>query len=318
MSASQAASPTPAAQPQKLDELMMAMDVVDTIRHRELMVEREMGEGARDEALRKRLREIYQGQGLEVTDRIIDEGIKALKESRFVYTPPAPSFNRTLAYMWVARGRIGTLLGVLVAAIVIGWAGYQFGVLAPRERAAEAARIELTETLPKSLKTPHDAIMAMTQQEGARNQANGLLAAGQTALHRGDTASARKAAEGLRDLQQQLEQTYQLRIVSRPGEDTGVFRIPDVNESARNYYLIVEAIGPDGRAINVPIYNEEEGKTVSASKWGVRVSEDIFERVKADKSDDGIVQNAVLGEKIRGELEPRYSMPVLGGKITSW
>jgi hypothetical protein len=88
------AAAVPAAKPQTLDELMLAMDVVDTIRHRELLVERELGQGERDEALRTRLREIYTSQGLTVTDRIIDQGIKALRESRFVY-PPAP--RRTLA-----------------------------------------------------------------------------------------------------------------------------------------------------------------------------------------------------------------------------
>ncbi|NOT41219.1 MAG: hypothetical protein HOP13_12070, partial [Alphaproteobacteria bacterium] len=74
------------AKPQTLDELMLAMDVVDTIRFRELLVERELGQGDRDKALRDRLREIYKSQGIEVTDRVLDEGIKALKESRFVYT----------------------------------------------------------------------------------------------------------------------------------------------------------------------------------------------------------------------------------------
>ena len=88
---SSAAAP---AQSQTLDELMLAMDVVDTIRHRELIVERELGQGERDEALRNRLREIYRGQGIEVSDRTIDEGIKALKESRFVYTPPPPKIGR--------------------------------------------------------------------------------------------------------------------------------------------------------------------------------------------------------------------------------
>ena len=131
MSGSAAASVPAAAKPQTLDELMLAMDVVDTIRHRELLVERELGQGGRDEALRTRLREIYTSQGLAVTDRIIDQGIKALRESRFVYTPPPPSLGRTLALIWIRRHRI---VGI-TAAILIGgtalWAGYQYGIVAP-------------------------------------------------------------------------------------------------------------------------------------------------------------------------------------------
>jgi hypothetical protein len=30
------------------------------------------------------------------------------------------------------------------------------------------------------------------------------------------------------------------------------------------------------------------------------------------------VQNRRMGQKLRGELEPRYDMRVLGGAITSW
>jgi hypothetical protein len=85
-----------------------------------------------------------------------------------------------------------------------------------------------------------------------------------------------------------------------------------------NYYIIVEAIDPDGRTLTLPITNEENGKVENASIWGVRVPEDVFDGVRADKTDDGIVQNRRMGRKLRGELEPRYEMRVLGGAITSW
>ena len=69
---------------------------------------------ARRSSCATRLREIYKSQGIEVPDRIIDEGIKALKESRFVYTPPPPSLGRTLAIIWIRRHRI---LGIIAAII---------------------------------------------------------------------------------------------------------------------------------------------------------------------------------------------------------
>ena len=69
------AAAAPAAAPQKLDELMLAMDVVDTLRHQEGLVEKALAEDERDAALKERLRRIYEGQGLAVTDRILDDGI---------------------------------------------------------------------------------------------------------------------------------------------------------------------------------------------------------------------------------------------------
>src|SRR4051812_44322350 len=91
-------SPAPVAEPgalapppQKLDELMLAMDVVDTLRHQDSLVARELDETRREAQLIERLRQIYRGQGIEVPDRVLQEGVRALKESRFVYTPqPRP------------------------------------------------------------------------------------------------------------------------------------------------------------------------------------------------------------------------------------
>src|SRR6516164_5190546 len=101
--------------PAKLDDLMMAMDVVDTLRHRDRLVERELNEDAREEQLISRLRSLYKSQGLDVPDSVIAQGVKALKESRFVYAPPQPGFGRWLAHAWVKRFKIGQWAGVSLA-----------------------------------------------------------------------------------------------------------------------------------------------------------------------------------------------------------
>src|SRR4029453_14516698 len=58
--AARAGPPSPAPPPP--DGLVLAMDVVDTLRHRERLVERELNE----EQLIERLRSLYKGQGIEV------------------------------------------------------------------------------------------------------------------------------------------------------------------------------------------------------------------------------------------------------------
>src|SRR3954469_5128804 len=93
-----AARPLPA-----LDETMLAMDVVDTLRHADRLVERELEGDARRAALRSRLREIYAPQGIEVPDRILDQGVAALEENRFTYRPTPPSFSRSLARLYATR-----------------------------------------------------------------------------------------------------------------------------------------------------------------------------------------------------------------------
>lgn len=312
-------APAPAAKPPapELDEVMLAMDVVDTLRHQETLVERELGQDTRDEALKARLRQIYEGQGLEVNDRILDQGIKALKESRFAYTPPKPSVDTFLARLWIRRRTVGGVAGLLLLVLVsfVGWQIWQ-GNQAARE--ADAQRIELTETLPNALTQAGDAALAAGGDADARAAAEDLIGEGEVAVAAKDAAGMRAAIDRLEVLRADLLRTYKLTIVSREGEDTGVFRIPDINESARNYYLIVEAKTDSGDVVPLPIRNEETGRTETVSKWGVRVPQATFETIRADKSDDGIVQRNILGEKRRGTLAVDYLMPVDDGAITEW
>jgi hypothetical protein len=70
--------------------------------------------------------------------------------------------------------------------------------------------------------------------------------------------------------------------------------------------------------LSLPVTSEETGQTQTVSQWAVRVSEDVFNQVRRDKNDDGIVQRNRLGEKRRGCLEVDYLMPVLGGAVLTW
>lgn len=307
---------TPPAAP--LDEVMLAMDVVDTLRHREHLVARELAEGARKETLIERLRSIYAAQGIEVPDHVLEEGVEALKRERFAYAPPAPGFQVTLAKLYVTRRVWGMYLGIALAVLVVGYAGYVGLVRWPAEQAAENARIELAETLPADLKGLRDIVLAEAEVDTARTAAEKLYETGMAAVGAGDAAGARSAVAELRDLRSRVEQEYVVRIVNRPEEQSGVWRIPDTNTNARNYYLIVEAIGGDGKPVSVPIRNEETGATINTSRWGVRVSETTFDRIRLDKRDDGIIQNDLMAMKVRGTLDPEYRLPVTGGAITEW
>jgi hypothetical protein len=55
------------------------------------------------------------------------------------------------------------------------------------------------------------------------------------------------------------------------------------------------------------VQSEENGRTETVSRWGVRVSQAIFEEVGRDKNDDGIIQRNILGEKRRGQMETALS-----------
>ncbi len=305
------------AAPATLDDMMLAMDVVDTLRHRARLVERELNEDAREEQLIDRLRSLYKSQGIDVPDSVIAEGVKALKESRFVYTPPKPGFERTLATLWVRRGTYGKWFGGGLAALLVLFAIYHFGVVRPREQAAEAARIELAETLPRTLAAAHQAVTAQTQEPGIRQQADAMLAEGQAAIDRGNADAARTAVAGLDRLAAQLRQEYVLRIAARPQDQTGFYR-EHPRFGGRAYYIVVNAVDRAGNPVEVPIRNDETNETDTVSRFAVRVPRETFESVRDDKARNGIVQNARMAEKRRGVLEPEFLMPVLAGRITRW
>ena len=298
--------PASASHKAPLDEVMLAMDVVDTLRHRSQLVQQELDAEHREQRLKERLRTIYAAQGIEVSDDVLDEGVAALKEERFVYKPPPESFAIKLARIYVSRHRWGKGLAGALAALVAVWALYYFAVLAPRA------------ALPEELHSARQAVLQAAEADRAKTLAEGYYAKGQLALRDGDQASAKAALQSLTSLRDTLEREYTLRIVSQPGERTGVWRVPDLNPAARNYYIVVEAIGADGSPLQVPVTSEESGKTERVSQWALRVNEKVFRRVAADKQDDGIIQNSRFGVKRRGYLEPEYLVPTTGAAITRW
>src|SRR5512147_1047185 len=88
-----------------LDDVMLAMDVVDSLRHADKLVEQELSSEEHDRQLKERLRKLYAAQGIDVPEHILDEGVAALREDRFVYRPLAGGLRRALALVWVTRGR---------------------------------------------------------------------------------------------------------------------------------------------------------------------------------------------------------------------
>jgi hypothetical protein len=302
------AAPTvgPVAGKPPLDDVMLAMDVVDTLRRRQQLVERELDEEGRELDLKERLRKIYSAQGIEVPDHILEEGVAGLKEDRFLYKPPERGLATRLAHLYVRRRVWGRWVLAGVAVLGIGWGVHYATVVAPRA------------ALPGELAALHQSVVAEAQVDSARERAGSYLARGQSALREGDAKGARAMLEALEDLRATLEQEYTLRIVSRPGEQSGFWRVPDDNPKARNYYLVVEALDARGAPVTVRVTNEETGKPERVSKWGLRVAEAEFRRVAADKKDDGIIQNNRFGVKRRGQLEPDYEVPTTGAAVTQW
>jgi len=360
-------TPSPkSSQTPKLDDVMLAMDVVDTLRYHQTVVERELGAADYDEALAAKVRKIYADQGLAVSPEVVAEAVAALREERFAYQPPKKGFSTLLARLYVARGRWFKTIAATLLLLVGVFCAYQWFWVRPakQERIQQAQRLEqawsdfqqsrpdvelgqigariheagkhalktgetkkfqaqvvLLEgmaSLPGRLAGLWERIAAAAKDEGARLKAQTLYGDALRSLKAGDVRTAAQAVQTLELMEHLLKQAYTLRIVSRPGTPSGVWRIPPNNPGGRNYYLIVEAVAEDGQPLMLPITSEEDQETRRVNIWGLRVAPETFEQVRRDKSDDGIIQNNRMGIKRRGYLAPEYLIPTSGGAITHW
>lgn len=404
----------------QLDEVMLAMDVVDTLRHQQDLVDQALSEDSRDAALTARIRSIYADQGIDVPDSVIAEGVEALKKDRFVYQPPVSGFGRRLAHLYIDRWRWIRNLCIVGVIGMVAWGAYE----APRQieqnrrvtaqteqlelvqarlreadnRLTEWRRQQQTISLPaaplhvagqrlslqagsqanraeqalqqaRSVMPPDprnnypsaferalapiltplaEAEQALTDAEAGlaelgqlggmadalrqaqaalsdidmapsvRNEVDQIRRQAESALQAGEVTLARGRIERLRQIAAVINLNYQLRIVSRPDVQSGVWRHPVDNPGGRNYYIIVDAIGADGQLVSLPITSEEDQQTRTVSRFGIRVPERVYEQVRADKLDNGLIDQSLFGEKRRGELDPRYHFAVAGGHITQW
>jgi len=298
------------SKPTSLEDIMVAMDVVDTLRHRQELVQRELNNSDRQKALISRLREIYSAQGIDVSDELLQEGVEALEQDRFTYVPPKKTLSVRLARLYIKRGRWSKPL--IIFGLFFAFAGthHYCSEVLPKQKILADTPTELRELLGK--------IESIAQGQAPITRARDLEAIATQALDNEDYTLAKNTTTRLRNLYASLGYAYHVNIVNRPGEASGVYRIPDINSDARNYYLIVESVDYNGNALKLPILSEESGKVKDVSKYGIRVNKYLFDKIALDKQDDGIIQNKTIGKKERGFLAPNYSIETTGGYIYEW
>ena len=299
---------------------MLAMDVVDTLRHADKLVERELGAEERDQELKERLRHIYAAQGIEVPDHILDEGVAALREERFVYKPRRGGIGRSLALVWVRRGRILRVVAIVLGLAGAGGAAWYFGVKLPEEQRVAAEQRELAEILPRQVARERDRILALAKEEKAEVRRRRRWPA--KPRRRCPPATPPRRGRKARQLTAAAPGGWSRATCcgSSPGPGSragcggcrGSTPRPATTTSSSRRWMTRD------RPVPVVVTSEEDNKTAETSTFGIRVDERTFDRVRADKQDDGIIQNNRFGEKRVGYLEPKYNFPTPGGVILNW
>jgi len=206
-----------------MEDVLMAADTVDTIRHEMAIQETEILSDDRRSALKAKLRQWYESQGTIVSDEIINRAVEDMDKNRYVHEPLAPGFSRLLARMWINRGKIAARSAVAVASVAFIYGSALFihseFVVKPRERAVIAAKVEkariaaelkldIETRLPQALKSAHaEAINAATEYKDdvAKTHADNLRDATQQFLEAKRVVDARKNIDALNELASSLK-----------------------------------------------------------------------------------------------------------------
>ncbi|WP_251278145.1 DUF6384 family protein, partial [Enterobacter hormaechei] len=85
--------------PAELQDALLTMDVVDQLRYRNAEMKALADSGHDQARLKQRLLELYRSQGIEVSDEILEAGIQAQREQRYLYAAPR-GWKAWLARRW--------------------------------------------------------------------------------------------------------------------------------------------------------------------------------------------------------------------------
>ena len=166
-------------------------------------------------------------------------------------------------------------------------------------------------TLQAEIVGLHSAVLTEAVEEFAGERAAELRRSADAQLTARDLDGLEATAESYRQLQAQIGAEYRIVIVG------GVWREHTEIAGVRNYYLRVQAVAADGQRLPVTIRNEEDGTTSRVAEWAERVPQEVYDRVAADKEDNGLIDDDDFGFKRRGFLTAERNYENLG-QITEW
>jgi hypothetical protein len=317
----------PAGERLSLAEMSRIMDVAATLRREQEIVNQQLNIDQIKAKLRERLLEAAKVSGDPVTEAEVAVAVEQYYERLHEFREPPASFAKFLAHVWVRRGPILKAAAAIVVALGVIWGLLAAGILPGKARTermaaqrAAAVRAEFA-AIERSVKS----IEQIAKEPAAVADAQDLLAAARAASEAGDAQKLHATAGQLGALLAALESEYTIVLASGQGEQTGFDRISNETGQVSGYYVILDARDASGRPVLAPIENRETGKIEAVSRWAEQVPQEVYDRLKADKQADGVLDEHIFGVKRRGVREAEVTLPDATGaplkrtrQLTSW
>jgi hypothetical protein len=188
------------------------------------------------------------------------------------------------------------------------------------------AKVDEFLILPGELEATYADVVNIAKESDVKAKADLLYSQGSIFVKTAQLDSLHRTVQEMQNLEAILNQQYTLTIVNKPDVKSGIDRyFTDASgKRVSGFYLIVEAISPDGKIIPQEIKSEQNGDRAIVKMWGERVPRGVYEQVKEDKIDNGIIENDTFGRKSVGYLNPKITftyngVPLeRGGQILRW
>lgn len=340
--------------------MLRIMDVASALRRERETAEAQLDAATAKARLRERLLATAAAAGETVTPAEVDAAIAHYFAEQHRYADPPNGLKNFLAHCWVQR--IGcvfllillgtfTLIAIWVANSVMGDPPAKPVVAPPPVVAPKVTPVPAT---PPPVPTPvveapkptprveppkppaEDLATVWAKFEAAANAARELAAddvarasvdqvvkLGRLHHEAQNLERLRMARSELDEVATRLAEEYTVTIVDRQGEKSGFERL--YNGRVSGYYLVVEALDRNGTALRRSIVNTETKNREQVTRWGEEVSQEVWERIVADKQKDGVVDENVVAKKLRGIMSEEFVLdggrgkPIAKGRrVTKW
>jgi hypothetical protein len=320
----------PAGERLSLAEMTRIMDVAATLRKERAIVDQQLNIDQIKAKLRERLMEAAKVSGDPVTEEEIAVAVEQYYDRLHEFREPSASFPKFLAHLWVLRTSIFKALAGIAAAVAVIWGLLAAGIL-PGEARDRRLAAEQRALLEERFDAVERAAAAVREVAGddveIEQEVAALVASARAASERKDAESLSDVGAKLEALQAELELEYTLVIASQPGGQTGLDRYWTDEQGTRvsGLFVFVEARDAEGKPVSVPIENRETGRIERVSRWAEQVPQEVYDRLKADKEADGVLDEREFGVKRRGVRQMEVMLPgadgaplVRQGQLTSW
>ena len=329
-----------------LDKMLRVMDVATELRKQRETVEKEFAVEETKAMLRERLLAATSITGERVSEAEVDTAITQYFDTLYTYREPPASFNKTLAHLYVRRGQLSvSLVVVLALAGIVAYmlhssaetftkavrssrqAVQQSASPAELSRRLQDSANERAAELEKSVRDMSDRIRAIARDAAISPEIERLLGELDVAKQQLDVKSLDELGQRMTMLFNQLNETYEVHIVSGANDNSGIDRYFTDADGRRlsGYYVIVEARDASGHVLARPIRNSETDQFKQVTRWAERVPQEVYDRIKADKKADGLLNETLFGVKQRGfqseevKLVGSDNQPLSRlGQITEW